>query len=321
MSTYSHLTIEQRYQISALIKSEKLTISEIARQLNCHRSTIYRELNRNIGKKGYRPKQANTLAIARKSRNQTKLTDFFWAYVRHLLAAYYSPEQINGRLKHLGFEGVGSIESIYQYIYKDKRQKGALHLLLRCQKKYRKRHYKARDRRGQITNRADISLRPEIIEQRERFGDWEGDTIVGRGHRGVLLTLVERKTRFTKMMSLPNRKASLICKASTALLRDFDIKSITFDNGKEFALHEQLGKNLGADIYFARPYHSWERGTNENTNGLIRQFFSKRMPLDKLDCKLVQKVENLLNHRPRKVLGYLTPFEAMGKNRIVALRI
>ena len=171
MSTYSHLTVEQRYQISALIKSEKLTISEIARQLNCHRSTIYRELARNKGKRGYRPKQANELAMARKAQNQSKLTDFFWEYVRHLLAKYYSPEQINGRLKHLGFDDVGSIESIYQYIYEDKRKKGNLHLYLRSQKTYRKRYYKARDRRGQIANRVDISLRPAVIDERKRFGD------------------------------------------------------------------------------------------------------------------------------------------------------
>ena len=160
-----------------------------------------------------------------------------------------------------------------------------------------------------------------MIDERKRFGDWEGDTIVGHAHRGVLLTLVERTTRLTKMISLPNRKADLICQASTALLRSYQPKSITFDNGKEFSLHAQLSKNLKAEIYFARPYHSWERGTNENTNGLIRQFFGKRLSLDKLDWKEVQKVEDLLNHRPRKVLGYLTPIEAMGKNQLVALRI
>lgn len=321
MSTYSHLTKEARYQISALIKSKKVTISEIARQLNCHRSTIYRELKRNRGQKGYRPKQADAFAKTRKAKNQGKLTEFFWEYVRHLLMQYYSPEQINGRLKHLGFDDVGSIESIYLFIYEDKRKKGTLHRFLRCQKTYRKRHYKARDRRGQIPNRVDISLRPEAVENRERFGDWEGDTIVGRAHRGVLLTLVERSTRLTKMISLPNRKAALICKEGIELLSHFKVQTITFDNGKEFAEHETMAKRLNTEIYFARPYHSWERGTNENTNGLIRQFYPKKMPLDKLDRQEVQKVEDLLNNRPRKVLGYLTPFEAMAKNKLVALRI
>ena len=297
-----------------------MTVSEIARQLNCHRSSIYRELKRNRGKRGYRPKQANAFAVERKAKNQGNFTDFFWEYVRHLLEKYYSPEQINGRLKHLGFEDVGSIETIYQYIYEDKRNNGTLHHFLRCQKTYRKRHNKGRDRRGQIPNRQDISLRPESIEKRERFGDWEGDTMVGRSHRGVLLTYVERKTKVLRMKGLPHRKAALICTATTELLSGFETKSITFDNGKEFTEHEQMAKNLKAEIYFARPYHSWERGTNENTNGLIRQFYGKKMRLDKLDPKKVQEVEDLLNNRPRKVLGYLTPFEAMAKNELVALR-
>lgn len=237
--------------------------------------------------------------------------------MRHLLSQYYSPEQISGRLKHLGFDDVGSIESIYQFIYK--RQKGTLYSYLRCQKIYRKRHYKGQDRRGQITNRIDISHRPAIIEQRERLGDWEGDTLIGQSHKGVILTFVDRTTRLTKMKGLPNRKARLISETSCALLTAFDVNSITFDNGKEFAEYEYMAKHLNADIYFARPYHSWEQGTNENTNELIRQFFGEKTRLDKLNPKKVQEVENLLNNRPRKVLGYLTPFEAMAKNKLVAL--
>ena len=313
MSHYSHLTSNERYQISALLCG-KTSIAEIARILNRHRSSIYRELKRNKGLRGYRPNQANTKAQSRQAKNQNKLTSFFWAYVEHLLTSYYSPEQIRGRLMALGWTYVGSVEVIYQYIYADKRKGGGLHAFLRCQKSYRKRYAKAHDRRGTIIDRCDISERPPIVEQRVRFGDFEGDTVVGKKHKGVLLTFVDRTTRFTKIRALPNRKASVVSQCSIHLLSSMPVQSITFDNGKEFAYHKQIAQALDADIYFARPYHSWERGTNENTNGLIRQFFGKHRYLDNVDPDEVQWVEDLLNNRPRKVLRYLTPLEAMANN-------
>lgn len=318
MSHYSHLTKEERYQISALLRNET-SIAQIARTINRHPSSIYREIKRNKGKRGYRPKQANTKAIARKASNQDKLTDFCWAYVTHLLAKYWSAEQIVGRLRQLGWNDVPSIETIYQYVYRDKHKGGKLFAFLRCQKQRRKRYAKARKRRGQITDRKDISERPIIIEQRSRLGDFEGDTVVGKNHKGVLLTFVDRTTRLTKMRSLPNRKASLISEHSIDLLRNIETKSITFDNGKEFSHHQYIAEKLQTDIYFARPYHSWERGTNENTNGLIRQFFGKQIRLDNLDSADVQRVEDLLNNRPRKVLGYLTPVEVMASATVFAL--
>lgn len=318
MQKYTHLTLEQRYQISSDLKSN-ISISEIARRLGCHKSTISREIKRNTGLRGYRPKQAQSKATARKANNAYRISDFAWAYIKHLLSQYYSPEQINGRLKVLGWTDVPSIETIYQHIYADKAQGGTSHHYLRSQKIYRKRGYKAHDRRGQIANRKDISERPVIIEQRQRLGDYEGDTVVGKGHQGVLVTLVDRTTREVKIKALPNRKAPLVAQTCIELLKDEQVQSITFDNGKEFALHEQIGQGLNTDIYFAKPYHSWERGTNENTNKLIRQFLPKSLTLDTIDDEQIQQIEDNLNNRPRKVLGFRTPLEVKSDFRCVAL--
>lgn len=188
MSHYSHLTLEERYQIYGFLKTD-ISISEIARILNRSRSTIYREIRRNKGDRGYRPKQAHRFLIERKAQNQARLTDFFWSYVEYLLCQYYSPEQIHGRLKLLGFDDVGSIESIYLYIYRNKQHYGGLHKFLRAQKTYRKRSLMGNDRRGQIKNKRDILERPVIADQRGRIGDYEGDTVIGKAHRGALLTL------------------------------------------------------------------------------------------------------------------------------------
>lgn len=320
MSHYSHLTLEERYQISVLLKSN-ISITQISRILNRHRSTIYREISRNRGKKSYWPKQANNLATNRKASNQGRLRSFFWEYVEYLLQKYYSPEQIHGRLKLRGWQDVGSVESIYLYVYTDKKNGGKLYSFLRNQKTYRKRSLQGNDRRGKIPNRKDISERPEIVDKRLRIGDWEGDTIVGKNHQGVLLTYVDRVSRITKMCALPNRKSKIIAETSINLLKEHLVLTLTYDNGKEFSSHTEISEKLDATSYFARPYHSWERGTNENTNGLIRQFFPKNQRLDNLDPQTVQYVEDLLNNRPRKVLGYLTPYEYLVKNVLVALRI
>jgi IS30 family transposase len=318
MKQYIHLTQEQRYQIAALLKT-KISYSEISRIIGCNKSTISRELTRNKGKKGYRPKQAHEFARKRKANNREHITAFGWAYIEHLLNQKYSPEQITGRLKILGWHSVPSHEAIYQHIYADKKAGGTLHTHLRCQKRYRKRYLAGQDRRGQIPNRNDISERPAIIDNRQRLGDYEGDTVIGHGHKGVLVTLVDRTTRETKIKALPNRKSDAVATACIELLSDEQARSITFDNGKEFASHETIANTLGADIYFARPYHSWERGTNENTNGLIRQFLPKSMSLDAISNETVKMIEDNLNNRPRKVLGFRTPLEVKSNFGRVAL--
>lgn len=319
MKHYAHLTENQRYQISSLLKV-KTSQSEIARIIGCHKSTVSREIRLNKGKRGYRPKQAHQLAWSRKANNSALITDFGWAYIGALIKRKLSPEQITGRLRLLDWKGVPSHERIYQHIYEDKKAGGTLHQHLRCQKSYRKRGKAGQDRRGQISHRIDISERPVEADNRERMGDYEGDTVVGKGHKGVLVTLVDRKTRETKIKALPNRKAKLVTQTCIDLLRHEQPLSITFDNGKEFAGHQDIAKSLRTDIFFAKPYRSWERGTNENTNGLIRQFLPKSSALDNISDEEIKAIEDNLNSRPRKVLGYLTPHEVKSRNQVVALR-
>lgn len=259
------------------------------------------------------------MATERKSFNSATITDFGWHNIKHLLHRKYSSEQITGRLRLFGWD-VPSHETIYQYIYADKKSGGELYKHLRCQKTYRKRSLQGQDRRGQIKDRQDITERPNIIEQRIRIGDYEGDTVVGKRHQGVLVTLVDRTTRETKIRTLPNRKAPLVADTCIDLFKDEHALSITFDNSKEFAKHDRIVEMLDTDIYFAKPYYSWERGTNENINGLIRQFLPKSQRLDNFPDEVIQEIENNLNNRPRKVLGFKTPLEVKSSFYCVALR-
>ena len=201
-------------------------------------------------------------------------------------------------------------ESIYQHIYTDKAQGGDLHTFLRCQKK-RKKRYGSHSRRGVIPNKVSIDERPEVVEKRGRIGDWEGDTIIGKGHSGAIVSLVERTSRYTLLKQLPSKHAEPVCDAIIDMLKPFKKRAltITFDNGLEFAKHEGISKALDANIYFAHPYHSWERGLNENTNGLVRQYAPKNKTFEHVDDELIDLVEYKLNHRPRKSLGFKTPHE------------
>ena len=319
MEHYAHLTQTKRYQISSLLKA-KISQSEIARIVGCHKGTISREIQRNKGQRGYRPLQAHKLSRSRKAKNSLRITSFGWSYIESLLHRKRSPEQITGRLRLMGWQDVPSHERIYQYIYADKKVGGMLHLHLRRQKTYRKRGLSGQDRRGQLSNRTDITERPIEADKRERIGDYEGDTVIGKGHKGVLVTLVDRKTRETKIQALPDRKSERVTQACINKLKGEHPQSITFDNGKEFAGHETIAQTLNTDVYFARPYRSWERGTNENTNGLIRQFLPKSKRLDNISDHEIQAIEDNLNHRPRKILGYQTPLEVKSRNQVVALR-
>jgi transposase, IS30 family len=309
--TYTHLTQEERYQIQALHISGR-TKGEIARQLGRHCSTIGREITRAGAAQGYQAAQAQVLADQRQRlcRNARTTAPEQWQQVRIYLRLWLSPEQIRGRLLLQGAKSV-SHESIYRYIYRDKANGGDLLSYLRCQKQRRKRYGSGQERRGALKNRVGIEHRPAIVESRQRIGDWEGDTVIGKGQQGVLVTLVERKSRFTLARALPCREASVVQQAIIELLRPHKEQcvTLTFDNGKEFAEHEFIGQCLDASVYFARPYHSWERGTNENTNGLLRQFFPKCMGLLNVSDVEVNDALYRLNHRPRKCLGYRTPHE------------
>ena len=309
MRTYTQLTREERYQIYAL-KQAGHNQCEIAVMLGRHRSTISRELDRNRGMRGYRPRQAHRLALERrKAKVRPLFGGSIWAKVELLMQMDWSPEQISGRLR--AEEGIRiSHEHIYQYIYADKRAGGELYRHLRCQKKRRKR-YGSYDRRGVIPNRVSIDERPAVVAERSRVGDWEGDTVIGKNHQGALVTMVERKSLYTIIDAVARKTAAAVRGVIVAGLTPHKdrVYTLTYDNGKELTEHEQIAKELGTKIYFAHPYSSWERGLNENTNGLIRQYFPKRRELLTVAREEIEHAMDRLNHRPRKTLGFRTPFE------------
>ena len=316
---YTQLTREQRYQIDALMKAGH-NQSQIAANLACHKSTISRELRRNRGQMGYRPNQAAALTRSRQRHaSGARISAATWQLVEQLLRQQWSPEQITGRLK-LERRPPVSHERIYLYVYADKRGGGTLHRHLRSQKKQRKR-YGGYLRRGQIPNRTSIDERPKIVASKGRFGDWEADTIVGARHQGGILSAVERKSKLTRLRKLATKAAAEMKDNTIKLLAPLVAKvhTITVDNGKEFCEHELIAKGLQARIYFAHPYASWERGVNENTNGLVRQYFPKKFEFAGITDQDLQQVEDLLNNRPRKTLGYRTPNEVFFKQRCVAL--
>jgi transposase, IS30 family len=316
---YTQLTRERRYQIYALKKAGQ-NQTQIALLIGCHKSTISRELRRNCGRKGYRPYQADELAYDRQCEAyRARISGETWALVELLLRQDWSPEQISGRLK-LDKKPSVSHECIYLYIYAEKRRGGTLYQHLRSQKKQRKR-YSGYIRRGQIPNRTSIEKRPLIVAQKKRFGDWEADTIIGARHKAGILSLVERKSKLTRLCKLATKTAAEMKDNCIALLAPLVAKvhTITVDNGKEFCEHELIAAGLQTRIYFAHPYASWERGLNENTNGLVRQYFPKKYEFARIKTKDVQQVEDLLNNRPRKTLGYRTPNEVFFKQRSVAL--
>jgi len=306
---YRQLAREQRYQIYALKKAGH-NQTEIAANMSCHKSTISRELRRNCGAKGYRPYQANEMASDRQCEAyRSRIAWDTWQQVERLLRQDWSPEQIAGRLK-LEKQATVSHEWIYRYIYLDQRRGGTLHQHLRSQKKQRKR-YSGYIRRGQIPNRTSIEKRPKIVDRKGRFGDWEADTIVGARHKGGILSVVERKSKLTRLHKLASKAAAEMKDATIKLLGPLAAKvhTITVDNGKEFCEHEQIAAGLQARIYFAHAYASWERGLNENTNGLVRQYFPKKYDFTLITDAALQHAEDRLNNRPRKTLGYRSPNE------------
>jgi IS30 family transposase len=316
---YAQLTREQRYQIYILRKAGHPQ-NFIAREIDVHPSTITRELCRGSGRRGYRPKQADELACARKQkRYQPRIKASLWAVVEGLLRQDWSPEQVSGWLSKEKQERV-SHESIYQYIYADKAGGGDLHQHLRCCKRRRKR-YGAYDRRGQLPNRRSIEERPKIVEERKRIGDWEADTIIGQNHRQAILSLVERKSKLTFLKKVERNTAEAIEQAISELLRPVadKVHTITSDNGREFAQHQAIASTLDAAFYFAHPFASWERGTNENTNGLVRQYFPKGSDFSKITEADIQRATARLNNRPRKRLNYRTPQQVFFKEQKIAL--
>ena len=302
---YKHLSREERYQIYSL-RLAKQTISEIARLLGRHRSTISRELGRGRGLRGYRAEQACSKASerAKKSRNARRVDAKVWADVSFYLGLQWSPEQIASKLEV-------SHESVYLHVYANKAAGGQLHKNLRSQKPRRKRHLSGRDRRGQIPNRRPISERPEHIEQRRQVGHWEGDTVIGAAHKQAIVTLVERKSGFAVLAKVSTKTTDLVRRAIEIKLKPLcsRVKTLTVDNGKEFADHQAVDQALGIQTFFADPYCSWQRGSNENFNGLLRQYIPKKRRMETVSEEELTMIENRLNHRPRKRLGFKTPHE------------
>ncbi len=313
MKKYQQLTLEQRYQISALLKLG-FNQSAIAKELGVHKSTIGRELKRNRSRRGYRAKFAERQAFSRRREKvKPRISDETWSEVEAHIKEQWSPAQISGRRALEGKRAV-SHECIYQRIYRDRRAGGALYLNLRCQKK-RKKRYGKYDRRGTLVNQISIEERPAIVGQKNRLGDWELDTIIGKGHRQAIVSMTERKSKLLRMKKVNRKTGILVKQAICRKLTGLTVHTLTSDNGREFAEHASIAERLRADFYFCHPYSSWERGLNENTNGLIRQYFPKRSEFAKITDKDIKLAEDKLNNRPRKTLGYQTPNEVYFKEQ------
>lgn len=305
---YKHLTLEQRYQISAW-KHSGWTQTAIAKKLGVHKATISRELKRNKSQRGYRPHKAEELAQERKhDKVQARIAPATWGVIEAAIRQQWSPQQISGRLAHEGKPTV-SHEWIYQYIFRDKAHGGNLHKNLRCRRK-RKKRYGVNSKRGVLVNQIRIDERPAIVEEKSRLGDWEVDSVIGQGHQQSIVTMVERKTKLLRMKKIAHKTGRLTRDAICTELQNLVVQTITSDNGKEFSEHEEIAKTLQANFYFCHPYSSWERGVNENTNGLIRQYFPKHKEFATITELEMKEAQEKLNHRPRKTLGYLTPHEA-----------
>jgi IS30 family transposase len=314
------LTREQRYQISALLKAGH-NQSEIAHLIRVHKSTVSRELRRNRGLRGYRPKQAHQLALNRRKKARYRIGASTWSWIEILIRQDWSPEQVSDWLEE-NYSLQISHEWIYQYILLDKQAGGDLHRHLRCQKK-RKKRYGSYDRRGKLKNRVSIDERPAIVDARQRLGDWEVDTIIGKGHRQAIVSLTERKSRLALLRKVERKTAQGVAEAVIELLKSLPVRAhtITADNGKEFADHERIARDLHTRVYFAHPYSSWERATNENMNGLIRQYFPKKRRFETITETEIEFAMERLNNRPRKCLGFKSPNQVFfNHSSAVALR-
>ena len=310
---FKHLTQEQRYHIEAY-KKAGYGNSEIARDLGVHPSTIGRELKRNSSpiRQRYGAKVAQEISSLRKSIN-SKANKKFKNELEDLVIKYlkkdWSPEQVSAtlRIKH-GFSL--SFVRIYQYIESDRQNGGELHTHLRFYGKKRRAKY-GKQSKVRIKDRISISERPSIVDKKTRIGDFEIDTIIGKGRQGAITTIVDRASAFVKISIPTSKRAEDIESETTRLMLPHKeiTHTITSDNGLEFANHKAIANSLACDYYFCHPYSSWERGLNEYTNGLIRQYFPKGSSFTDITPERIQKVEDKLNHRPRKTLDWRTPYE------------
>lgn len=313
MTSYSQLSQEERYFISTSL-ARKCSIPSIAKELDRPPSTVYRELRRNRRPTGrYAASVAHSYATARRrsSRRGPHLPSELIHQIMELLSKRWSPEQISNYLIRKGLQSI-SFQSIYRWIRKDRRRGGFLYKALRIMPKPRRKRYGSIDSRGVLQGKRNISERPDLINTRSEFGHWEGDTVMGKDRHQCILTLVERKTGITRMAKLINRTAANTSNAIIAAIKKEPklFKTITFDNGTEFHSYKDIEDETGLICYFANPHHPWERGCNENLNGLLRQYIPKRKKLDYIGNTKIQNICDALNARPRKRLNYFSPKEA-----------
>ena len=313
----AHLTKPQRYTIEAMLK-EGHTQSEIARVIGKNKSVVSREIkrNRDLRSGSYSQDMAQRKYQKRQKEKpkRVRFTDAVKTEVETLLKEDYSPEQVVGTLKKVGKDTV-SIETIYQYIWKNKKQGGSLHKHLRNQgRRYRKRG-NSKDNRGVIQNRVDIDKRPKVVEERSRFGDLEVDLIIGKNHKQAILTINDRASGMLKMTKVKSKKAEEVSRAIVEQLQDWKpyLHTMTADNGKEFAEHLFVAEELNIDHYFAKPYHSWQRGSNENLNRLVRQYLPKKTDFTTITDQQIKEIEDKLNNRPRKRFNYENPIFVMNQ--------
>lgn len=313
--TYKRVTKEER-RLIYVWRRAGFGVQEIARRLGRAASSISREVLRNRGKRGYRPKQAHWKATQKAKRPGTRrFTEAVRLDAEARLKDGWTPEIIGQRARLEGRAWV-SKETIYKHIYADAKAGGTMwESLPRSHRKRRRRCPRQDGRgRGRIPNQRMIDVRPAEVETRQSVGHWEGDLINGAHETGNLVTLVERNTRFSLIGRIESKEADEVTLAICAAFETLPQKSrlsLTLDNGKEFARHEELARTTGMDVFFARPYHSWERGTNENTNGLIRRLHPKKTSFSGIGKAELKRIDTFLNDRPRKCLGWLTPREKM----------
>lgn len=315
---YHQITPEERYTLVTLLRqAPKLSLTRIAQLMGRHRSTIFRELRRNGSRydRSYRFVRAQEQANGRRSRSRRKspFTAADWQLISDLLRADLSPEQVSGRLRLEGRLFV-SHETIYQHIWLDKRRGGQLYRRLRHRPKYRKR-YGTHEKRGRLSGKRHISERPAAVQSRRQLGHWEVDTVIGTGSPDCVVSLVERSTGYVLIGKLRDRTVKSLNRRATELIRNSPapFRTITADNGTEFHGYRSIEQATNVSVYFATPYHSWERGTNENTNGLIRQYLPKGKSMRNLTQSRCDQIARILNDRPRKRLSFLTPLERLNQ--------
>ena len=316
--TYRQLSPAERYMLAAL-RRQGLNQSQIARALGRHRSTVCRELCRNSTRADgrYRASTAQERTNGRRSRSRRNLRfsarDF--ALVNELLCRQWSPAQVAGHLRRQGLLSI-SHETIYRHVWRDKKEGGLLYTHLRGARKRRRKRYGSYDSRGKLAGKRPISERPPAVETRQQVGHWEIDTVMGSGSKDCIVTLVERKSGLLLIGKLADRTTASLNRRVIRLIRrnDATFTTVTADNGTEFHDYQGIEARTQVTFYFARPYHSWERGSNENANGLIRQYLPKGHSMAGLSQHQCNAIARKLNTRPRKRLGFKTPLECFNES-------